>query len=371
MADAVEELRGLEVLARATGVDIAAGVEAILFEEHERQPPFAFVDELAAATAMCAARRRALGAVQARHAPMLDAEAGRGGQRIELRVRRCCGLGFEERLRSRVGAAGQVEPQRHLAVAERVRLALAEPQLALGDRLVAAATFGAAARRGFDDVGQRRDYRGAVGLGSPLAARRSVRLPEPRILGPDVSASSAAGASQHATTTAFSVLAAISFCHLLNDMMQSLLPAMYPILKENYGLTFGQIGILTFTFQVTASLLQPVIGVFTDKRPQPYSLPSGMGVHVLRAVAACRGPHSYPVLLAAAALVGMGSAVLHPESSRVARMAAGGRPGLAQSLFQMGGNIGSSIGPLFAAVVVLRFGQAQRRLVRVGGGSRR
>jgi FSR family fosmidomycin resistance protein-like MFS transporter len=169
-----------------------------------------------------------------------------------------------------------------------------------------------------------------------------------------VSASSAA-ASQHATTTAFSVLAAISFCHLLNDMMQSLLPALYPILKENYALTFGQIGLVTFTFQVTASLLQPVIGAFTDKRPQPYSLATGMAFTFVGLLLLSRAG-SYPVLLTAAALVGMGSAVLHPESSRVARMAAGGRPGLAQSLFQMGGNVGSSLGPL-AAVVVLRFGQ--------------
>lgn len=171
-----------------------------------------------------------------------------------------------------------------------------------------------------------------------------------------MSSSSAAGASQHATTTAFSVLAAISFCHLLNDMMQSLLPAIYPILRDNYGLTFGQIGFLTFTFQVTASLLQPLIGFFTDKRPQPYSLSVGMGFSFFGLLLLSQA-HSYPVLLAAAALVGTGSAVLHPESSRVARMAAGNRPGLAQSLFQMGGNLGSSIGPLFAAVVVARNGQ--------------
>jgi FSR family fosmidomycin resistance protein-like MFS transporter len=172
-----------------------------------------------------------------------------------------------------------------------------------------------------------------------------------------LSASTSATASQHATTTAFSVLAAISFCHLLNDMMQSLLPAIYPILKANYGLSFAQIGLLTFTFQVTASLLQPVIGFFTDKRPQPYSLATGMAFSFLGLLLLSRA-HSYPVLLSAAALVGTGSAVLHPESSRVARMAAGPRPGLAQSLFQMGGNLGASIGPLFAAVVVLRYGQS-------------
>jgi FSR family fosmidomycin resistance protein-like MFS transporter len=170
-----------------------------------------------------------------------------------------------------------------------------------------------------------------------------------------VSAASATTPSQHAATTVFSVLAAISFCHMLNDMMQSLLPAIYPILKQNFGLTFGQIGLLTFTFQVTASLLQPAIGSFTDKRPQPYSLSVGMGFSFLGLLLLSQAA-SYPLLLLAAALVGMGSAVLHPESSRVARMAAGNRPGLAQSLFQMGGNIGASIGPLAAAIVVL-YGQ--------------
>jgi FSR family fosmidomycin resistance protein-like MFS transporter len=173
---------------------------------------------------------------------------------------------------------------------------------------------------------------------------------------PESVGAASAAAPQHATTTAFTVLAAISFCHMLNDMMQSLLPAIYPILKDSYGLTFGQIGFLTFTFQVTASLLQPLVGFFTDRRPQPYSLSVGMGFSfvglLLLSVAG-----SYPALLAAAALVGTGSAILHPESSRVARMAAGKRPGLAQSVFQMGGNLGSSIGPLFAAVVVLRYGQ--------------
>lgn len=138
--------------------------------------------------------------------------------------------------------------------------------------------------------------------------------------------------------------------------MQSLLPAIYPILKENYGLTFGEIGLLTFTFQATASLLQPLIGLFTDKHPQPYSLSVGMGFSFIGLLLLSQAG-SYAFLLAAAALVGSGSAVLHPESSRVARMAAGNRPGLAQSVFQMGGNLGASIGPLFAAVVVLRYGQ--------------
>ncbi|HLF09669.1 MAG TPA: MFS transporter [Gammaproteobacteria bacterium] len=167
----------------------------------------------------------------------------------------------------------------------------------------------------------------------------------------------AADGGQRTAKTAFSILAAISFCHLLNDMMQSLLPAIYPILKANYGLDFGQIGILTFTFQVTASLLQPVIGLYTDHRPKPYSLAIGMGVTLIGLVLLSRAG-SYAALLLAAALVGIGSAVLHPESSRVARMAAGGQPGLAQSLFQVGGNVGSAIGPLLAAFIVLRYGQS-------------
>lgn len=158
-------------------------------------------------------------------------------------------------------------------------------------------------------------------------------------------------------STAFPILAAISFCHLLNDMMQSLLPAIYPILKSEFGLDFGQIGLLTFTFQVTASLLQPAIGLYTDHRPKPYSLATGMGFTLFGLLLLSRAD-GYGELLLAAALVGSGSAVLHPESSRVARMAAGTQPGLAQSLFQLGGNIGSSIGPLLAAMVVLRYGQS-------------
>ena len=167
----------------------------------------------------------------------------------------------------------------------------------------------------------------------------------------------AAIAKNEATATTFSILAAISFCHLLNDMMQSLLPAIYPILKENYGLDFGQIGLLTFTFQFTASLLQPVVGAYTDRKPRPYSLAAGMGFTLLGLLILSRAG-SYPALLLGAALVGTGSSVLHPESSRVARMASGGRHGLAQALFQVGGNVGSAIGPLLAAFVVLRYGQS-------------
>src|SRR5690606_10776398 len=131
---------------------------------------------------------------------------------------------------------------------------------------------------------------------------------------------------------------------MLNDVMQSLLSAIYPMLKEDYGLDFWQIGLLTFTFQVTASLLQPVVGIYTDKRPLPYSLTFGMGSSTI-GLALLAGAHSYGLLLLGAAFVGIGSAIFHPESSRVARMASGGRYGLAQSLFQVGGNIGHAAGP--------------------------
>jgi MFS transporter, FSR family, fosmidomycin resistance protein len=157
--------------------------------------------------------------------------------------------------------------------------------------------------------------------------------------------------------TTFTILAAISFCHLLNDMMQSLLPALYPMLKSSYQLSFGQIGLLTFTFQLTASLLQPVIGAFTDRSPRPYSLAAGMGFTLVGLVLLAYAGN-YPLLLLAAALVGTGSSVFHPESSRVARMASGGRHGLAQSLFQVGGNVGTSVGPLLAAFIVLPRGQS-------------
>lgn len=167
----------------------------------------------------------------------------------------------------------------------------------------------------------------------------------------------AAAKGDTALNTTWSILAAISFCHLLNDMMQSLLPAIYPILKSNYGLTFGQIGFLTLTFQLTASLLQPTIGLYTDKHPKPYSLAIGMAFTLVGLVLFARA-EAYPALLFDAALVGSGSAVLHPESSRVARMASGRRPGLAQSVFQVGGSAGSALGPLLAAFVVLRYGQS-------------
>ncbi len=156
--------------------------------------------------------------------------------------------------------------------------------------------------------------------------------------------------------TAFRILAAISFCHLLNDTLQSLITAIYPILKQSYRLDFSQIGLITLTYQLTASLLQPAVGFYTDKRPQPYSLPVGMSFTLVGLVMLSLAP-GFAAILASVALVGMGSAVFHPESSRVARMASGGRHGLAQSLFQVGGNAGSAIGPLLAAFVVLPAGQ--------------
>ncbi len=159
-----------------------------------------------------------------------------------------------------------------------------------------------------------------------------------------------------AEATVFTIIAALSFCHLLNDMMQSLIAALYPMMKENYGLSFLQIGMLTFTFQVTASLLQPLVGLYTDKRPLPYSLAIGMGFTLLGLVLLANA-HSYPLLIAAAALVGTGSSVFHPESSRIARAASGGRHGLAQSLFQVGGNFGQALGPLLAAFIIVPKGQ--------------
>jgi FSR family fosmidomycin resistance protein-like MFS transporter len=155
---------------------------------------------------------------------------------------------------------------------------------------------------------------------------------------------------------AFAVIGAISVSHMLNDLMQSLIPSVYPILKDNYALDFGQIGLITLAFMFTSSLLQPVIGAYTDKHPKPFSLALGMGFTfaglILLSIA-----HHYWVILLAAALVGTGSAVFHPESSRIARMASGGRVGMAQSVFQVGGNFGSAIGPVLAALIVVPLGQ--------------
>ena len=157
--------------------------------------------------------------------------------------------------------------------------------------------------------------------------------------------------------TVVAILAAISVSHLLNDLIQSLLPAIYPILKSSFQLDFGQIGLITLAFQLTASLLQPLIGLYTDRRPSPWSLVIGMGFTLIGLVLLSVAP-TYPVLLLAAALVGVGSSVFHPEASRVARMASGGRHGFAQSVFQVGGYAGTALGPLLAAFIVVPRGQS-------------
>jgi FSR family fosmidomycin resistance protein-like MFS transporter len=156
--------------------------------------------------------------------------------------------------------------------------------------------------------------------------------------------------------TLFAILVALSFTHLLNDTVQSLLPAIYPIIKTSYGLDFGQIGLITLAFQLTASFLQPFIGLYTDRHPRPYSLPIGMGF-TLVGLLLLSVAHQFGMLLFAAAFVGVGSSVFHPEASRVARMASGGQHGLAQSLFQVGGNLGAAVGPLLAAFIVAPHGQ--------------
>jgi len=159
------------------------------------------------------------------------------------------------------------------------------------------------------------------------------------------------------TQAAFSVVVALSICHFLNDTMQSVLAAIYPVLKENYALSFAQIGLLTFAFQFTASLLQPAIGAYTDKRPLSYALPVGMAFS-LSGLLLLAFAGQYLVLLCAAALIGLGSAIFHPESSRIARLASGGRFGTAQSVFQIGGNGGTAVGPLLAAFIIVPNGQA-------------
>ena len=162
---------------------------------------------------------------------------------------------------------------------------------------------------------------------------------------------------RQSSETVFGVIVAIGVCHGLNDMMQSLLPAIYPSFKADLGLTFGQIGLVTLAYQVTASILQPVIGFYADKRPTPMALPGGT-LFSLAGLSVLSIAHSYGVIILGACLLGMGSSVFHPEASRVARMAAGPRPGLAQALFQVGGNVGSALGPLAAALVVVRYGQS-------------
>jgi FSR family fosmidomycin resistance protein-like MFS transporter len=164
-------------------------------------------------------------------------------------------------------------------------------------------------------------------------------------------------AADHATQTRFNVLGAISFSHFLNDMMQSLIVAIYPLLKGEFHLSFVQIGVITLTYQICASVLQPLIGIYTDQHPKPYSLSVGMGFTFIGMLTLAFAPN-YASVLAAAALIGAGSSIFHPESSRIARLASGGRHGLAQSIFQVGGNAGSATGPLLAAWIILPHGQA-------------
>lgn len=153
------------------------------------------------------------------------------------------------------------------------------------------------------------------------------------------------------------VLFALSLAHLLNDTFQAMLPALYPLLKDSHHLTFTQIGLITLTYQLTGSLLQPIVGYYTDRRPKPYSLPVGMSF-TLGGMALLSQAHTFWWLVLAAGCMGVGSAVFHPEASRVARMASGGRHGFAQSLFQVGGNFGTSLGPLLAAAIIIPRGQA-------------
>ena len=157
--------------------------------------------------------------------------------------------------------------------------------------------------------------------------------------------------------TFFGILIALSASHMVNDTLQALIPSIYPVLKDSFGLTFTQVGLITLSFQLTASILQPVVGRYTDRHPKPYSLAAGMAITLAGLVLLSRAG-SYPMILVSSVLVGMGSAIFHPEASRVAHMAAGHRHGLAQSVFQTGGNLGSSIGPLLAALIIVPNGQS-------------
>jgi len=159
-----------------------------------------------------------------------------------------------------------------------------------------------------------------------------------------------------AEKTIFSILFAISFSHLLNDTIQSIIPAIYPIVKESLNLNFAQIGLITLTFQLSASILQPVVGLYTDRKPQPYSLAIGMGFSFMGLVLISQ-TESFAMLLLSVALIGVGSSIFHPEASRIAHLASGGKRGLAQSIFQLGGNTGSSLGPLLAALIIVPFGK--------------
>ena len=159
-----------------------------------------------------------------------------------------------------------------------------------------------------------------------------------------------------AEQTVFPILFALSFSHLLNDTIQSLIPAIYPIIKDSYHLSFSQIGLITLTFQMAASLFQPFVGLYTDKKPQPYSLATGMSFTLIGLITLSQSSNLYSILLAVA-LIGIGSSIFHPEASRMAHAASGGKRGLAQSVFQLGGNAGSSLGPLLAAWIIVPHGQ--------------
>lgn len=163
-------------------------------------------------------------------------------------------------------------------------------------------------------------------------------------------------ATKRQERTLYSILFAISFAHLLNDMMQSIIPSIYPIIKNQYGFTFGQIGIITLVFQMTSSLLQPLVGRVADRHPMPYALSSGM-VFTLIGIILLSVANKYAFIILAVGVIGMGSSIFHPEASRIAQLAGGRKKGLAQSIFQVGGNGGSAIGPLLAAVIVIPYGQ--------------
>jgi FSR family fosmidomycin resistance protein-like MFS transporter len=177
------------------------------------------------------------------------------------------------------------------------------------------------------------------------------------LIGPDpVVSPSNSRQPDAAQATVMSILVALCCSHMLNDTIQALIPSIYPLLKKSYGLDFTQVGLITFTFQMTGSIFQPVIGLYTDRRPKPFSLAAGMGITLCGLVLLAFAT-SYSVVIMAAALVGVGSAIFHPEASRIARLASGGKHGLAQSLFQVGGNAGSALGPLLAAIIVIPHGQ--------------
>jgi FSR family fosmidomycin resistance protein-like MFS transporter len=180
-------------------------------------------------------------------------------------------------------------------------------------------------------------------------------MPKAHPLHPTIEAA-AAGLPVSRPASAVGILFTLSFCHLLNDAIQALIPAIYPLLKDSFRLNFTQIGLITLTFQMVGSILQPIVGLYTDKHPKPYSLVFGMAVTLCGLILLALAP-KYSIVLLAAGLVGLGSAVFHPESSRMARMASGGRHGFAQSLFQVGGNAGTAVGPLLAAGVIVPHGQ--------------